>query len=222
MSSLQGLGMMSRRTRLRMIDRLRKEGITDDKVLGVMSDTPRHIFLDEAMAHRAYDDVSLPIGYGQTLSQPWVVARMTELLLSLGPRTRVLEIGTGSGYQTAILAPLVHEVITVERIKPLQKKAKERHALMDLHNIRYFHGDGELGLERLAPYDAIISTAAPEEIPQSLLDQLAPGGVLVIPVGAKEQKLHLFSRRKDEDVFDRMECESVYFVPLISGELVHV
>lgn len=221
MSSLQGLGMMSRRTRLRMIDRLRAEGITDKRVLDIMAETPRHIFLDEAMAHRAYDDVSLPIGYGQTLSQPWVVARMTELLLSLGPRRRVLEIGTGSGYQTAILSPLVHEVISIERIQPLQKKARERHALMNLHNISYFHSDGEFGLESKAPYDAIISTAAPEQVPQSLLDQLAPGGVLVIPVGAQEQRLNLFSRRADEEVFDRIVCESVFFVPLVSGGLVH-
>ena len=221
MSRIQGLGMMSRRTRQRMIDRLRESGIENKKVLEVMAEVPRHIFLDEAIGHRAYDDVSLPIGYGQTLSQPWVVARMTELLLSLGKPDKVLEIGTGSGYQTAVLSPLVGRIVTVERIAPLQRKAKQRHYDLKCHNIRYHHSDGEFGLAREAPFNAIISTAAPEKMPQSLLEQLAPDGVLVIPVGGKTQFLHFIYRDGDSDQFISQVIEPVHFVPLVAGELVH-
>ncbi|WP_211327629.1 protein-L-isoaspartate(D-aspartate) O-methyltransferase [Umboniibacter marinipuniceus] len=213
--------MMSRRTRQRMVDRLGEKGITNKKILEVMANVPRHIFLDEALAHRAYDDVSLPIGYGQTLSQPWVVARMTELLLSLGRPEKVLEIGTGSGYQTAVLSPLVDRVVTVERIAPLQRRARQRHYDLKCNNIRYHHSDGEFGLSREAPYNAIISTAAPERIPQSLLDQLAPDGVLVIPVGTDQQQLHFVYRDGDSDQFVTNIIEPVHFVPLVAGELVH-
>jgi len=218
---LNGLGMMSRRTRKRMVERLRAQGISDNRVLNAMEDTPRHIFLDEAMAHRAYDDCSLPIGYGQTLSQPWVVARMTELLLSLGVPEKVLEIGTGSGYQTAVLAKLVDRIISVERIEQLQNKAKNRHYELGFNNIRYRHSDGELGCANLGPYNGIISTAAPAKVPQSLLDQLAPNGVLVIPVGGTEQCLHFFQRQGDSDEFIERKLEPVTFVPLVGGQLIH-
>ncbi len=214
----EGVGMTSKRTRDRLIQRLVEKGITDQSVLDVMGSTPRHIFLDEALSHRAYEDTALPIGYGQTLSQPYIVARMTEILLGAGGQlNRVLEIGTGSGYQTAILAPLVGEVLTIERIKPLQDKARERMRLLGYRNVRFKHADGGLGWPEEGVFDGILSAAAPRSIPQNLLDQLAPNGVLVIPVGDEPQTLTMVIREGESDNFRTEKLEPVRFVPLLSG-----
>ncbi len=180
-SHIQGIGMTSRRTRMRLIQRLREEGIADEAVLDIILATPRHIFLDEALAHRAYEDTALPIGHGQTLSQPYIVAKMTEALMRHQPR-RVLEVGTGSGYQTAILAQLIDEVYSVERIKPLQARARERLRTLSLRNVMLRHADGGIGWSDRGPFDGIMLTAAPKDIPPELLAQLADGGVLIAPV----------------------------------------
>ena len=212
---LKGIGMTSQRTRERLIQRLVDQGISNTAVLDVIRTTPRHLFLDEAMAHRAYEDTALPIGHQQTLSQPYIVARMTELLLAAGPLKQVLEIGTGSGYQTAVLAQLVENVYSVERIRPLQYKAKQRLRQLKLYNVQTKHADGHMGWEDKGPYDGIISTAAPEEIPQELLRQLATGGRLVIPVGGSTQHLQLVTRTHEG--FETEIVEAVRFVPLCSG-----
>jgi len=212
---IDGIGMTSRRTRERLIQRLRDQGVEDNAVLDIVRSTPRHLFLDEAMAHRAYEDVALPIGFQQTLSQPYIVARMTELLLAKGPRTRVLEIGTGSGYQTAILAQLVDEVYSVERIKPLQQKARQRLRHLKLRNVHMSHADGGMGWPERGPFDGILSAAAPEKIPEELLRQLAPGGRLVIPVGGETQHLQVIDRTLEG--FETHVVEPVYFVPLRPG-----
>ncbi len=213
-----GIGMTSQRTRERLIERLKEQGITNQRVMDVMRVTPRHLFLDEALSHRAYEDTALPIGHGQTLSQPYVVALMTEILLSLGPRQKVLEIGTGSGYQTAILAQLVGQVYSVERIKPLLDKARERLRKLGLRNVRLSHSDGGFGFPDNAPYDAILSAAAPHEVPEELLHQLAPNGVLVIPVGpGDEQELRVITREGDSSNFEERVAEQVRFVPLLNG-----
>jgi len=212
---LDGIGMTSQRTRNRMIDRLREQGINSIDVLDVMLNTPRHIFLEEGLSHRAYDDVSLPIGHQQTLSQPYIVARMTELLLESSPK-KVLEIGTGSGYQTAVLAQLVDAVYSVERIKPLLDKAKARIKLLKFDNVYFQHADGGDGWKRYGPFDAILSAAAPRQIPVELKEQLALGGRMVIPVGeAKQQQLYVVERT--ETGFIETVIEAVNFVPLISG-----
>ncbi len=211
---LTGIGMTSQRTRDRLIQRLREEGIADERVLEVMRQTPRHIFVDEALASRSYEDTALPIGHGQTISQPYIVARMTELLLaSQLPLQRVLEVGTGSGYQTAILSPLVEQIYTVERIEPLLKQARERHQVMGLKNIRYLSSDGSWGWPQHAPFDAIIATAAPDEIPPELPQQLVDGGRLVIPHGSEQQRLSVIERNGDN--FARSDYEWVSFVPLV-------
>ena len=212
---LKGIGMTSQRTRERLVQRLVDQGISNKAVLDVIRTTPRHLFLDEAMAHRAYEDTALPIGHQQTLSQPYIVARMTELLLAGGPLQRVLEIGTGSGYQTAVLAQLVENVFSVERIRPLQFMAKQRLRQLKLYNIQTKHADGIMGWEDKGPYDGIISTAAPETIPEELLRQLAPGGRLVIPVGGEAQHLQLVTRTSEG--FETEIVEAVRFVPLCSG-----
>ena len=215
---LGGIGMTSQRTRERMIDRLKEQGISNQRVMDVMRVTPRHLFLDEALSHRAYEETALPIGYGQTLSQPYVVALMTEILLSLGPRQKVLEIGTGSGYQTTILAQLVGQVYSVERIKPLIDKARERLRKLGLRNVRLSHSDGGYGFPDNAPYDAILSAAAPHEVPEELLQQLAPDGILVIPVGPGDvQELRVITRQGDSSNFTERVAEQVRFVPLLSG-----
>jgi len=180
----RGIGMTSQRTRERLIQRLYEEGLSNAHVLETIRRTPRHLFVDEALAHRAYEDTALPIGSNQTISQPYMVARMSELLLAAGPLDKVLEIGTGSGYQTAILAQLVERVFSVERIQGLQDKAKERLAELNLRNVVFRWGDGWEGWNALGPYNGIIVTAAASNVPQALLDQLALGGRLVIPVGA--------------------------------------
>lgn len=201
-----------------MLDRLRSQGVTNNQVLDVIGETPRHIFLDEALSHRAYEDTALPIGYGQTLSQPYIVARMTEVLLgAAGKLERVLEVGTGSGYQTSILAQLVPQVYSVERIKPLQDKARERLRQIGLRNVELKHADGGFGWPERGPFDGILSTAAPRDVPPELLQQLAPNGVLVIPVGGLTQDLHLILRDGDSDKFVTKVLEPVKFVPLLSG-----
>ena len=211
---LQGIGMTSRRTRMRLVQRLKESGITSDRVLEVMGQIPRHIFLDEALSHRAYEDTSLPIGYGQTLSQPYIVARMTELLLRHEP-PRVLELGTGSGYQTAVLSQLFGQIYSVERIKPLQDRARDRLRQINIRNVMLKHADGGMGWPERGPFDGIIVTAAPMEVPTELLDQLADGGVLVAPVGEKQQVLVEVIRNGDQ--FERRELEPVRFVPLLGG-----
>lgn len=216
---MQGVGMTSLRTRERLIQRLCDQGVSNMKVLDVMLNTPRHIFLDEALAHRAYEDTSLPIGHGQTISQPYIVARMTEVLLGAagGKLSKVLEVGTGSGYQTSILAQLVLQVYSVERIKPLQDKARDRFRQLGLRNIQLRHADGGFGWPEAGPYDGILSTAAPQSVPEDLLSQLAPGGVLVIPVGGREQHLHLILNDADSGKFITQVLEPVKFVPFLSG-----
>lgn len=216
--NLGGIGMTSQRTRDRLISRLREQGIEDQAVLDVLARTPRHIFLDEALAHRAYEDSALPIGYQQTLSQPYIVARMTELLMSAGPRKRVLEVGTGSGYQTAVLAQLVDRVYSVERILPLQAKARERMRMLGLSNVHLKHADGVMGWEERGPYDGILVTAAPEVVPQALIEQLADGGMMVIPVGGRRrQQLRLLKKQGEE--LEQLALDPVLFVPLVSGKL---
>jgi protein-L-isoaspartate(D-aspartate) O-methyltransferase len=213
---LHGIGMTSQRTRERLIQRLADQGVNNTRVLDVIRTTPRHLFLDEAMAHRAYEDVALPIGFQQTLSQPYVVARMTELLLADGPRARVLEIGTGSGYQTAILAQLVDEVFSVERIKALQQKARQRLRQLKLRNIQLHHADGGMGWAENGPFDGIVVTAAPERIPEELLLQLAVGGRMVVPVGGDVQHLQIVTRTNEG--YETEIVEAVYFVPLRTGK----
>ena len=214
----RGIGMTSQRTRERLIQRLYEEGLSNARVLEAIRRTPRHLFVDEALAHRAYEDTALPIGHNQTISQPYMVARMSELLLAAGPLDKVLEIGTGSGYQTAILAQVVERVFSVERIQVLQDRAKERMAQLNLRNVVFRWGDGWEGWSALAPYNGIIVTAAAAEVPQALLDQLAPNGRLVIPVGAgAEQELLLIVR--EEHGFSRHVLDAVRFVPLLNGPL---
>lgn len=213
-AQLQGIGMTSRRTRMRLVQRLRDAGIESDRVLDVLADVPRHIFLDEALSHRAYEDTSLPIGYGQTLSQPYIVARMTELMLAHEP-SKVLELGTGSGYQTAVLARLFSEIYSVERIKPLQDRARDRLRQLNARNVLLKHADGGMGWPDRGPFDGIIVTAAPVEVPQELLQQLCDGGVLIAPVGEEEQILVEVTRRGDR--FEYKKLEPVHFVPLLGG-----
>jgi protein-L-isoaspartate(D-aspartate) O-methyltransferase len=214
----RGIGMTSQRTRERLIQRLYEEGLSNAHVLEAIRRTPRHLFVDEALAHRAYEDTALPIGNNQTISQPYMVARMSELLLAAGPLDKVLEIGTGSGYQTAILAQLVERVFSVERIQNLQDKAKERLTQLNLRNVVFRWGDGWEGWNALGPYNGIIVTAAAANVPQALLDQLAPGGRLVIPVGAGDvQELLLIIR--EDDGFSRHVLDAVRFVPLLNGPL---
>jgi protein-L-isoaspartate(D-aspartate) O-methyltransferase len=216
---LQGIGMTSQRTRDRMVKRLIEQGISDKRVLDVMRTTPRHIFIDEALASRAYEDTALPIGYNQTISQPYTVAKMTELLLeNVETMDKVLEIGTGCGYQTAILAQLVSNVFSVERILPLQKKAKIRTELLKLKNIRYTHEDGGWGWADFAPYDGILVAASPHEIPEALLQQLAIGGVMIIPVGDSEGNQALQRITRSASCFQIEELEPVSFVPFLAGK----
>jgi protein-L-isoaspartate(D-aspartate) O-methyltransferase len=208
--------MTSQRTRDRLVQRLQEEGISNLQVLEVISRTPRHIFVDEALASRSYEDTALPIGHGQTISQPYVVARMTAALLESGPLDKVLEVGTGSGYQAAIIAPLAGQVYSVERIRPLLDQARERLAELQLRNVRLKHSDGSWGWPEFAPFDAIIATAAPEQVPEALLEQLAIGGRLVMPVGPQGvQELVLLTRT--EDGIERQVLDKVSFVPMLGG-----
>lgn len=216
MLNVKGIGMTSMRTRERMVGRLKEQGINNHKILDAMRNTPRHLFVDEALASRVYEDTALPIGYNQTISQPYIVAKMTELLLASGPLAKVLEIGTGCGYQTAVLSQLVDYVYTVERIQPLQKKAKNLIWSLKHKNISYLHSDGGWGWPDHAPFDGILVTAAPPEIPEMLLRQLAVGGVMVIPIGhAGGQELQRVMRNASG--FEVEILESVNFVPFLSG-----
>ena len=192
--------MTSQRTRERLLGRLLEQGINDMRVLDVIRSTPRHIFLDEALSHRAYEDVALPIGHNQTISQPYIVARMTEAIVGSGPTDRVLEIGTGCGYQTAVISQLVKNVYSIERIRPLLDRARKNLRLLKIRNAEFLHRDGSLGWDEKAPFDAIIATAAPQTIPQELLRQLnRDGGRLIIPVGGEdEQKLKCLTRLGEE------------------------
>jgi protein-L-isoaspartate(D-aspartate) O-methyltransferase len=233
-----GIGMTSQRTRLRMVDRLREAGIKDEAVLAVMAEVPRHVFVEEALATRAYDDVPLPIGFGQTISSPYIVARMCEVMrtvaaageppapgkdgvrkaefLPLGTRIgKVLEIGTGCGYQTAVLSKLAREVYSVERIGALLEKARTNLRPLRLPNIRLKHSDGMLGLAEVAPFDAIIVAAAAPDVPRQLLEQLAVGGKLVVPVGVHDQYLLVIERT--EEGFVENKLEAVRFVPVLPG-----
>ena len=212
---LAGIGMTSQRTRNRLVQRLRDNGIENQQVLDVMASTPRHLFIDEALAHRAYEDTSLPIGNGQTISQPYIVAKMTELLLAAGPLNNVLEVGTGSGYQTAILAPLVKRLYSVERIEPLLNKARARIRQLKLNNVTFKLSDGHWGWEQSGPYDGIIAAAAPEEIPQGLRDQMTDGGRMILPGGGDKQTLVLVTRAGDK--WQRTVLEEVNFVPFLAG-----
>lgn len=212
--SLEGIGMTSRRTRLRLVQRLRDKGIGSEEVLAAIADTPRHIFLDEALAHRSYEDTALPIGHNQTISQPYIVARMTELLLESAPR-RVLELGTGSGYQAAILSQVVDEIYSVERISPLLQKAKQRFERIGYRNLYCRHADGGIGWPEQAPFDAIMVTAAPKEIPIELLRQLKDGGRMIVPLGDVQQHLTIITRRGEQ--YTKEVIEPVMFVPFLPG-----
>jgi protein-L-isoaspartate(D-aspartate) O-methyltransferase len=211
-----GIGMTSARTRQRLVDRLREAGIKDERVLAQIYEMPRHIFVDEALSSRAYEDTPLPIGFSQTISSPYIVARMTELMRNGRPQlNRVLEIGTGCGYQTAILAKFAKEVYSIERIEALLSKARAHLRELRVNNVRFKHGDGSLGLAEVAPFDGIIVTAAAIETPKELIEQLAPGGRLVFPKGQDDQRLYLVERN-DNGIEETM-LEPVKFVPLLPG-----
>lgn len=215
---MAGIGMTSARARQRMIDRLASRGITDEDVLMVMAAVPRHIFVDEALSHRAYDDTTLPIGYGQTLSNSYTVARMTSLAKECSALESVLEIGSGSGYQTSVLGHLAKQVWSVERIAELQDRARSRCRLLHLKNVRFRVADGHWGWAEKGPYDAILCTAAPDAVPQALLDQLSPqGGVLVIPVGDQQQQRLMRYRRFGENI-QAEDVEEAFFVPLVAAQ----
>jgi protein-L-isoaspartate(D-aspartate) O-methyltransferase len=211
-----GIGMTSARTRDRLVQRLRDQGIKSVDVLDRIRNLPRHIFVDEALSSRAYEDTALPIGFGQTISQPYIVARMSEALLEGGPLQNVLEIGTGCGYQTAVLAGLVGKISTIERIEPLLKRAKERLKDLGIKNVRFRHGDGTAGWATQGPFDGILVAAAPLRVPEALLEQLAVGGRLIMPVGPEgKQELIRFTKR--EQKVDRQSLGPVSFVPLLGG-----
>jgi protein-L-isoaspartate(D-aspartate) O-methyltransferase len=213
---LSGIGMTSARTRDRLVQRLREHGIANLAVLDRIRNVPRHIFVDEALGSRAYEDTALPIGFGQTISQPYIVARMTEALLAAGPADKVLEVGTGCGYQTAVLAPLVTQLYTIERIEPLLARARERLKELGIRNVRFRHGDGTLGWKAHAPFDGILVAAAPLTVPEPLLRQLKTGGRLIVPLGPEgEQQLVRLTRR--EQRVERELLGPVAFVPLLAG-----
>lgn len=216
-SKLRGEGMTSQRARDRLVRRLQDKGIHDLRVLEVIRRLPRHLFIDEALASRAYEDTALPIGHGQTISQPWVVARMTEALLESGMPGRVLEVGTGSGYQAAVLASLGIQVYTVERISELLRQARRRFRQLGLDGLRSRHDDGNLGWPDQAPFDAIVVTAAGEGIARSLSEQLAPGGALVAPVGPSGQQALLRLRMLQDGALQSEHLGEVSFVPLLGG-----
>ena len=217
--SIAGIGMTSQRTRARMVERLREQGITDARVLEAMAGVPRHLFVEEALASRAYEDSALPIGFGQTISQPYVVARMIEVLMKGRPLGKVLEVGTGCGYQAAVLASLAAEVYSIERIRELLERARANLRELRLKNLRLAHGDGGSGLEKAAPFDSIILAAAAPEMPQALLQQLARGGRMILPLRegrAEAQRLVLVERSRLG--FTETPLDPVRFVPLKAGK----
>lgn len=216
---IQGVGMTSQRTRNRLVQCLKRSGIQREDILYVISKVPRHLFVDEALASRAYENTALPIGYGQTISQPYIVAKMTELVLANDPPPqKVLEIGTGSGYQAAVLAPFVHELFTVERLEPLLRQSELLLTALGYRNIKAFYSDGSVGLAQHAPFDAIIVTAAAEQLPEALQQQLAIGGRLIIPLGQQggSQTLTVIKRLTEEQ-FVTEPYGLVQFVPMVSG-----
>ena len=213
---LNGIGMTSQRTRLRMIERLREQGIRDEAVLAAMGELPRHIFVDEALASRAYEDISLPLGFGQTISSPYTVARMTELARGAGLLDKVLEVGTGCGYQTAVLAKLVRRVYSIERLAALLNRARRHLREVRLVNVHLRHGDGLLGMPQMAPFDAIVMTAAAARVPEKLVEQLRVAGRLVMPIAtARGQQLCVVERTREGHTERRMD--QVKFVPLLPG-----
>lgn len=218
-STKSGIGMTSLRTRERMLTRLREQGIKDEVVLHVMGEIPRHIFVDEALSIRAYEDVSLPIGYSQTISQPYIVARMTEILRHGKQLNKVLEIGTGCGYQTAVLSRVAKEVLSLERIRPLVMKARGHLRTLKCTNVKLDHADGSAGLSEYAPFDGIMVTAAASHVPEELLVQLAVGGRMVIPIGTSTQTLYLIERTNAQsgNEYKQTKLEPVKFVPLLGG-----
>ena len=215
LNELGGIGMTSARTRARLVERLRAQGVSDETVLAVMGQIPRHVFVDQALSHKAYDDTSLPIGQGQTISQPYIVARMSELANAVPRHERVLEIGTGCGYQTTVLAQLFKTVYSIERISGLHKMARDRLHSLGVHNVRLRHMDGSHGLPEGGPYDAIVITAAAPVTPHDMLNQLAPGGRLIFPVGQEDQELRMIESTPEG--LQESRLEKVKFVPLLPG-----
>lgn len=211
----QGIGMTSQRTRARMVERLRRDGITDETVLAALGTVPRHLFVEEALASRAYDDDALPISYSQTISQPYVIALMIQALRAGRELGKVLEIGTGCGYQAAVLAQIATEVYSIERIAPLLAKARANLRGLRLANLRLKHGDGNLGLPEAAPFDSIIVAAAAPQLPKALLQQLAPGGRMILPLGTSEQVLRLVERTRSG--YSETTLDAVRFVPMLMG-----
>jgi protein-L-isoaspartate(D-aspartate) O-methyltransferase len=211
-----GIGMTSQRTRMRMVERLRTQGIRDEVVLAVMGEVPRHLFVDEALASRAYEDIALPLGFGQTISSPFIVARMTELARAGAALSKVLEIGTGCGYQTAILGKLAKEVYSIERLAPLLASARRNLREVRVVNARLRHGDGTLGIPEAAPFDAILMTAAATHVPDTLLGQLSVGGRMILPMSSRnEQRLCVIERTPQG--YTEKKMDQVKFVPLLSG-----
>ena len=215
-STISGIGMTSQRTRARMVQRLREQGVQDQRVLNAMGQVPRHIFVEPALAQRAYEDTALPLGFAQTISQPFVVARMIELLIKDRVLGKTLEVGAGCGYQAAVLATLTREVYTVERIAPLLERARQNLKQLKLFNVRCKHADGNLGLPEAAPFDTIILAAAAVQVPRVLLDQLAPGGRMILPLGGQHQVLLLVERQPDGTLLET-KYDAVRFVPLLPG-----
>ena len=215
--NMSGVGMTSQRTRTRLVERLRDQGIESEIILEIISKTPRHALIDEALAHRAYEDTALPIGFNQTISQPYIVARMTEALIADGPLGNVLEVGTGSGYQTAILSQLADKVFTVERVAGLATRARERLGAMGYRNISFRHSDGGMGWSEKGPFDAIMVTAAPRVVPEALVDQLSDNGRMLIPVGESRSQKLLMIRRINGEI-EQTNLEPVRFVPLLGGK----
>ena len=217
-TDIAGIGMTSQRTRNRMVDRLRHAGIANEAVLDTMTSVPRHLFVDEAMATRAYEDVALPIGEGQTISQPYVVARMTEMVLETEGVKKVLEVGTGSGYQAAILSRLVDTVFSVERLQTVLQRARKRFRALQYYNIHTLHTDGSWGWASNGPYDCIVVTAAPVSVPDTLLMQLAVGGRMIVPVGKQTGRQVLTVIERTEQGFEESGHHDVKFVPMLSGK----